>query len=54
MLSFVGTDTVPAIQAAEFLYNANIEKELPEAAEYLPKIGIAVIVDTKSLRKKLA
>lgn len=33
---------------------ANIEKELPEAAEYLPKVGIAVIVDTKSLRKKLA
>lgn len=33
---------------------ANIEKELPEASEYLPKIGIAVIVDTKSLRKKLA
>lgn len=28
LLSFVGTDTVPAIQAAEFLYNANIEKEL--------------------------
>lgn len=28
LLSFVGTDTIPAIQAAEELYNANIEKEL--------------------------
>lgn len=28
LLSFVGTDTVPAIQAAEFLYKANVEKEL--------------------------
>jgi nicotinamide phosphoribosyltransferase len=28
LLSFVGTDTVPAIVAAEILYNANIEKEL--------------------------
>lgn len=28
LLSFVGTDTVPAIQAAEFLYDANVEKEL--------------------------
>lgn len=28
LLSFVGTDTVPAIQAAEVLYNANVEKEL--------------------------
>lgn len=28
LLSFVGTDTVPAIQAAEFLYGANVEKEL--------------------------
>lgn len=28
LLSFVGTDTVPAIQGAETLYNANIEKEL--------------------------
>jgi len=28
LLSFVGTDTIPAIQGAEILYNANIEKEL--------------------------
>lgn len=28
LLSFVGTDTIPAIQAAERLYNANIEKEM--------------------------
>lgn len=28
LLSFSGTDTIPAIQAAEYLYNANIEKEL--------------------------
>lgn len=28
LLSFSGTDTIPAIQAAESLYNANIEKEL--------------------------
>lgn len=28
LLSFVGTDTVPAILAAERFYNANIEKEL--------------------------
>lgn len=28
LLSFVGTDTIPAIQSAEILYNANIEKEL--------------------------
>lgn len=28
LLSFSGTDTIPAIQAAENLYNANIEKEL--------------------------
>jgi nicotinamide phosphoribosyltransferase len=28
LLSFVGTDTIPAIQGAESLYNANIEKEL--------------------------
>jgi len=28
LLSFVGTDTIPAIQAAERLYNANVEKEL--------------------------
>lgn len=28
LLSFVGTDTVPAIQAAEYLYKANVEKEL--------------------------
>lgn len=28
LLSFVGTDTIPAIQAAEILYGANIEKEL--------------------------
>jgi nicotinamide phosphoribosyltransferase len=28
LLSFVGTDTVPAILAAEYFYNANIEKEL--------------------------
>lgn len=28
LLSFVGTDTIPAIQAAEFLYNANVETDL--------------------------
>jgi nicotinamide phosphoribosyltransferase len=28
LLSFVGTDTVPAIQAAELFYGANVEKEL--------------------------
>lgn len=28
LLSFVGTDTVPAIQALEYLYNANVEREL--------------------------
>jgi nicotinamide phosphoribosyltransferase len=28
LLSFVGTDTVPAIPAAEHFYNANVEKEL--------------------------
>jgi nicotinamide phosphoribosyltransferase len=28
LLSFVGTDTIPAIVGAEVLYNANIEKEL--------------------------
>lgn len=28
LLSFVGTDTIPAIQGAEILYNANVEKEL--------------------------
>jgi nicotinamide phosphoribosyltransferase len=28
LLSFVGTDTIPAIQAAEELYGANVEKEL--------------------------
>lgn len=28
LLSFVGTDTIPAIQYAETYYNANIEKEL--------------------------
>lgn len=28
LLSFVGTDTIPAIQAAEIYYNADIEKEL--------------------------
>jgi nicotinamide phosphoribosyltransferase len=28
LLSFTGTDTVPAIQAAEYYYGANIEKEL--------------------------
>jgi nicotinamide phosphoribosyltransferase len=28
LLSFVGTDTIPAIQAAEYYYGANIEKEL--------------------------
>jgi len=28
LLSFVGTDTIPAITALEHLYNANIEKEL--------------------------
>lgn len=32
---------------------ANIEKELPEAKEYLPVLGLTVIVDTTSLRKKL-
>lgn len=28
LLSFSGTDTIPAIQGAEALYNANVEKEL--------------------------
>jgi nicotinamide phosphoribosyltransferase len=28
LTSFVGTDTIPAIPAAEYFYNANIEKEL--------------------------
>lgn len=28
LLSFSGTDTIPAIQGAEFYYNANVEKEL--------------------------
>ena len=28
LLSFVGTDTIPAINAAEILYGANVEKEL--------------------------
>lgn len=28
LLSFVGTDTIPAINAAEFYYNANIETEM--------------------------
>jgi nicotinamide phosphoribosyltransferase len=28
LLSFVGTDTIPAIQAAEYYYGANVEKEL--------------------------
>jgi len=28
LLSFVGTDTIPAIQGAEEFYNANVEKEL--------------------------
>lgn len=28
LLSFAGTDTIPAIQGAERLYNANVEKEL--------------------------
>lgn len=28
LLSFVGTDTIPAISALESLYNANIENEL--------------------------
>jgi nicotinamide phosphoribosyltransferase len=28
LTSFVGTDTIPAIPAAEYYYNANIEKEL--------------------------
>jgi nicotinamide phosphoribosyltransferase len=28
LLSFTGTDTIPAIEAAEIFYNANIEKEL--------------------------
>jgi nicotinamide phosphoribosyltransferase len=28
LLSFVGTDTIPAIQAAEYYYSANVEKEL--------------------------
>lgn len=28
LLSFVGTDTIPSIQAAEYYYGANVEKEL--------------------------
>lgn len=28
LLSFVGTDTIPAIQAVEYFYNGNIEQEL--------------------------
>lgn len=28
LLSFSGTDTIPAIQGAEYLYNANVEKEM--------------------------
>jgi len=28
LLSFTGTDTIPAIMAAEYYYNANVEKEL--------------------------
>jgi nicotinamide phosphoribosyltransferase len=28
LLSFAGTDTIPAISAAEYYYNANVEKEL--------------------------
>lgn len=28
LLSFTGTDTIPAIQAAEYYYGANVEKEL--------------------------
>lgn len=28
LLSFTGTDTIPAIQGAEYLYGANVEKEL--------------------------
>lgn len=28
LLSFVGTDTIPAVQAAEYYYGANVEKEL--------------------------
>lgn len=28
LLSFTGTDTIPAIQAHEYYYNANVEKEL--------------------------
>lgn len=28
LLSFAGTDTIPAIAAAEYYYNANVEKEL--------------------------
>jgi len=32
---------------------ANIEKQLPEAVQYLPQRGLTVIVDTKELRKKL-
>lgn len=32
---------------------SNIEKELPEATQYLPQVGLTVIVDTATLRKKL-
>lgn len=32
---------------------ANIQKELPEASQYLPEQGLTVIVNTTELRKKL-
>ena len=32
---------------------ANIEKELPEAAAYLPSKGLSVIINTTELRKKI-
>ncbi len=32
---------------------ANIEKSLPEAKQYLPQLGLTVVVDTVQLRKKL-
>lgn len=56
LTSFVGTDTIPAIQAAEYYYNANIEKELVgtsvPATEH--SIQCSYNDDTKYLKRMLS
>ncbi len=56
LLSFVGTDTIPAISAAEYYYNADVTKELVgtsvPATEH--SIQCAYADDTKYLRRMLS